>query len=104
MSLQIIQLPPARRDMTKHFFHLAKESRRVASRFFDAAQKTFATLAENPGHGGLWENDNPDLKGLRVWPVKGFNRHLVFYIADEARIRIVRVLHSSQDIDSIFGS
>jgi toxin ParE1/3/4 len=35
---------------------------------------------------------------LRVWPVPGFDRHLVFYVERADYIDVLRVLHGARDI------
>jgi hypothetical protein len=43
------------------------------------------------------------LSGRRMFRVQGFRRHLVFYRPTSEGIEVIRVLHSSQDIENIFG-
>jgi toxin ParE1/3/4 len=40
---------------------------------------------------------------MRVWRVEGFERYLILYRAGEARVEIVRVLHTARDFPSIFA-
>lgn len=56
-----------------------------------------------PGMGSLRKYKNPELSGLRMWPVKGFDNYLIFYLTKDKSIYIVRVLHGKQDIDRAFG-
>jgi len=41
------------------------------------------------------------LRGMRSWPVKGFEDVRVYYLAHEGGVRVVRVLHGKRDINSI---
>lgn len=34
--------------------------------------------------------------------VAGFEKHLIFYQANDTELRVIRMLHSSRDIESIF--
>jgi plasmid stabilization system protein ParE len=43
------------------------------------------------------------LRGLRSWPVKGFDDVRVYYLAYEGQVRVVRVLHGKRDINSILN-
>ena len=44
---------------------------------------------------------NPCLEGLRKWSVKGFEKHLIFYLSVDNYIEIVRILHAARDIEAI---
>jgi hypothetical protein len=49
----------------------------------------------------LKELKNPALKGLRFWPVKGFEDFLIFYLMQADTLRVIRILHGKRDIDRI---
>ncbi len=40
---------------------------------------------------------------VKVWPVKGFENFLIFYTISEGSIDVIRVLHGSRDIESVFS-
>jgi plasmid stabilization system protein ParE len=42
--------------------------------------------------------ENPELDGIRMWPIPDFPNHLIFYRLIETGVEIVRVLHSARDI------
>jgi toxin ParE1/3/4 len=63
------------------------------------SQATFSTLAEMPGIGSTYENDNPALADLRFIPITRFRNHLVFYRSSAHGIEIVRVLHGARDLE-----
>ena len=69
--------------------------------FFDAVRQTFAKLAQMSGMGRLYPLTNPRLEGLRKWSVKGFEKHLIFYLSFDDYIEIVRILHAARDIEAI---
>ena len=102
MSRLIHKLPEARQDLVEIADYLAQDSLSPSDRFLEAADKTFEFLGSMPDIGSPWESENPALAGLRVWPVSGFKRYLVFYRSTEDSIQIVRVLHAARDIESIF--
>ena len=54
-----------------------------------------------PEMGSPREFENPRLTGLRMWPIKGFLRYLIFYRPFEDGIEIIRVLRGEQDITAI---
>lgn len=70
-------------------------------RFLTATEESFDRLAQMPYIGGERKFKNPALHGLRMWPVKGFEKFLIFYLVLEDTIDIVRVLHASRDLASI---
>jgi len=42
------------------------------------------------------------MSGSRVFPVRGFGKHLVFYRPVEDGIEILRVIHGARDIEALF--
>jgi toxin ParE1/3/4 len=68
-----------------------------------AVNKSFRCIMRFPFIGGVWETDNPEFTSMRTWPIQGFENHLIFYRLSDAGIEIVRVLHGSRDLETIFG-
>ena len=101
MSLRIVIRPDASTDVDDCFLFIRQDSPDAAARFLTAADNTFVQLAEMPGIGRLCKVRNPDLDGLRRWPVRGFENILVFYLEREGTIHILRVLHGARDIEAI---
>lgn len=76
---RIFVRPAATRDVEESsFFYLLEASEAVSERFEEAVRATYAWILENPGSGAPRELLSPRLTGLRVWPVRGFEKHLVF--------------------------
>jgi toxin ParE1/3/4 len=44
-----------------------------------------------------------ELEGTRKWRIKDFDRFLIFYTPLEDGVRVLRVLHTSQDWWSLLG-
>ena len=94
--------PEADQDIDEQFAYLAKQaSLDVALRFLDATHKAFQTLAQMPEMGVKRDFRNPMLKGLRMWPIKGFQHYFVFYRPIDNGIDVIRVLHVARDIESL---
>ncbi len=89
-------------DINKHFDYLAERSVEAGLRFLRAVTRSLEDLALMPGIGARRDYHNPDLGGLRMSPVTGFENYLIFYLTAEDSIRVVRVLHGAQDIERIF--
>jgi toxin ParE1/3/4 len=103
MSHRISIRPQAMADLNKHADYLTQQDADLALRFFDAARQTFADLARRPEIGALYTTSNIRLQNLRKWHIKGFKRHLIFYLVQESTIEIVRILYGTQDIQSILS-
>jgi len=104
MRRRIVIRPLADYDLDEHAEYLARSNPAAARRFQTAADKAFKSLARIPGMGGLWECSDPKFADLRVWRIRGFKKYLIFYRPLADGIEVVRVLHGSQDIESILGA
>jgi len=105
MTSQYRVLPAADADLDDQAAYLARVAGlETALRFYDAASATFEDLVGMPGLGELRPTTNPRLEGLRVWRIKGFENHLIFYRQVADGIEVVRVLHGARDIDPILES
>jgi toxin ParE1/3/4 len=100
----VLVLPAAERDLEQYASYFARQRRPLAKRFLTAAKQTFRHLLRMPYLGGLWETDHSLFAELRVWPVQGFENHLIFYRPTSQGIEVYRVLHGSRDLETIFGS
>jgi len=95
--------PEASGDVDECFLYIAADSPEAAFRFLSSADETFLQLAETPRIGRRCDARNPNLKGLRRWPVRGFENFLVFYLEREGVVHIIRVLHGARDIEAILA-
>jgi toxin ParE1/3/4 len=101
MTLRLVLKPQADRDINNQFEYIANDNLEAAIRFYEAAFRAFDVLLTNPHIGPARDFEDPELKDIRIWLVKGFEKHLIFYRATDELVEIVRVLHTSRDIDSI---
>ena len=92
----------AKHDLIDLADAIAHDNLDAAERFLDAAEAGFRFLARTPSAGATREYLTPALKGLRMWPIKGFEKYLVFYRPVPGGLEIVRVLHAARDIGAIF--
>ena len=95
--------PQARDDIIAAALYIADDNQDAADRFLDAVKRTMATLEEMPHMGAPREFDHPDLAGMRFFPVTDFDNYLIFYVPRNTAIDVVRVLHGSQDIQTILS-
>jgi len=71
-------------------------------RFLGAIEESLEQVAEFPLLGKTREFQNEQLKGVRMWHVKGYENYLIFYAASESAIEVIRLLHGSRDIEELF--
>lgn len=80
--------------------YIGRSSPAAAERFLDATEATFAQLEGMPGMGRLYDSPDPRLAGVRVWSVKGFPNHLIFYRPLDSGIEVLHMLHGARDINA----
>jgi toxin ParE1/3/4 len=94
--------PLADSDVDNQFEYLAVEAGLdTAKRFLHALQQAVEVVRQNPEIGSPRALSDRRLAGLRVWPVRGFRRHLIFYIPGPRTIEVVRVLHGMRDVEGL---
>jgi len=76
---------------------------KVAARFSAAAIDAIKALARRPMAGPPRPVLNPQLAGLRSWPVKGFPAFRVYYLVREEVLIVVRVLNTRRNTDTILA-
>ena len=103
MAESVLRKPDVRRDLVDYAEHISRDSLDAALRFLDAAESTFKFLAENREVGQLCRFPQPELAGLRVWPIERFGNYLVFYQPTDDGVEVWRVLHGARDIEALFG-
>ncbi|SRR6266404_4187398 len=94
---RLLVSPSARSDLVNVREYIASENKRAAARIIREIKASFKTLLEFPEMGRRRDELR---QGLRSFPIK---KYVVFYFVTEDRVKIVRVLHGSRDIDTILG-
>lgn len=91
--------PKADQDLDDHAFYYATEaSPEVGHRFLVSAHETFSLLSTQPDMGWNPKLRFPELHGLRLFRVNGFERILILYRPLENGVEILRVIHGSQNV------
>jgi len=103
MSRRLYWTTAAHRDLVELADYLGADDSSTAIRFLDHAEATSHMLVEADGLGSLCDFTDSRTQGMRVWSVRGFRNHLMFYRPFESGIQIVRVLHAARDLENIFG-
>ncbi len=102
MSHPVTKRPQALKDLVEQAEFIARDSLDAAERFLDAAEATFDSLAQGPLLGELCHFQNPKTARLRMWQIRGFENHIVFYRPTASSVDIVRVIHAARDYQSLF--
>ena len=99
MKRAVLVRRTAERDLDEQAEYLATQSNvKRALRFYRAAEATFELLASRPGIGKVNQFRSRFLTNVRTFPLKGFPKHLVFYLPIEHGVEIIRVLHGARDL------
>ncbi len=103
MKVSITRSPKSEEDAYETYRYIALDSVEAAEAYFEALFDTFDKLLEYPNMGVLIEEAKGELQGLRLIRVSSkFRKHLVFYLPKENSIHVVRILHSSRDVELLF--
>jgi toxin ParE1/3/4 len=94
--------PQAWDDVRDIVAYIATDNPEAASRFVPALEETYAQLEALPGMGSVRHFRRKDLQGVRIIPVTGFERYLLFYTALGTHVKVLRILHAARDFPTIF--
>ena len=75
----------------------------VSNRFTAAIKKGYKQIADAPGIGAPRDYGNPALVGMRMFPVPGFPKYLIFYRVVGDTVEILHVKHGAQNLDALFA-
>ena len=79
MAGDVFMRPRAKKDVIEQALYIAEDNPDAADGFLDAVEQALDTLADMPEIGAPRQSYNPALEGIRMWPIKGFEKHLIFY-------------------------
>jgi toxin ParE1/3/4 len=92
----------AERDILQQIEYYAEQGlSEIAHRFSASVVVSLTFLIERPDVGSPRRTSNPQLVGLRSWPVKGFEDFRIHYLLQPDLLVVVRVLHGKQDTDAL---
>lgn len=89
-------------ELVEQAAHYAEVDPALAVRFLDACEACFVFLKDNSGVGSARAFEDARLKDVRMWRVKGFEKHLVFYVPVAEGIKILHLVHSAVDYNRVF--
>lgn len=102
--VRLVRKREAERDLVDQVEYLARYEPAVARRYLIAVERAFRRLEERPEIGERRRFKERALETVRVWPVPGFRRFLVFYRVTDGVVEILRVLHSARDAARLLRS
>jgi len=85
-------------------FYIAGDNEDAAQRFLAACDETFSFLVNNTQVGATRTFQDPSLRDVRMWRVKGFEKYLIFYQPLSDGIKILHVVHSASNYKVLFES
>jgi toxin ParE1/3/4 len=94
---QVARRPLAATDILEIWDYIAEDSLDEADLWVDRLDEKLGLLATQPSMGRA---RNELAAGLRSFP---FGRYVIFYVPLADGIDVVRVLHSSRDVDLALG-
>jgi len=83
MSLAMIKRPAASRDIEECFVYIAEQNLDAGVAFLVAVEESFELLSSFPLLGADLDLANEQLRGMRIWRVKGFEKYLMFYLVHD---------------------
>jgi len=101
MTPRIIRSSQVRLEIVKTAEYIGQRNIDAGLRFFDAVEETIGRLAEMPTLAGVWESSEPELAGLRVWPVRGFANYLIFFKPISDGIQVFSVVDGRRDLEQL---
>jgi toxin ParE1/3/4 len=99
----VVFLKKAEEDLDSITDYIASDNLRVARAFRDSIRETCALLLGMPGLGIFRSFGNPKFSDMRFWPLKGFEKYLIFYRITEQHLEVIRVLHGARDLSALFS-
>jgi toxin ParE1/3/4 len=92
----------AEEDIEDIAYYIAQDNVRAAEAFREALENACFLLAERPEIGPLRSFGNPRLSDVRLWPIRGFERYLLFYRVAGDTLDVIRVVHGARDLPALF--
>lgn len=101
MPRRLVRRRAADEDITEQVAYIAGERPAVAHRYAIAVEHAFERIRDLPEIGVPRSYGARHLRAVRVWPVPGFRRFLIFYRVTPRTVEVIRVLHSARDVPRI---
>lgn len=93
----------AQEDVDAIAHYIAGDNPEAVERFFAALDDLCELLMHASDIGSTRIFQSPLLLGMRIIPLKKFEKYLVFYRLHGDDIEIIRVIHGARDYPAFFG-
>jgi toxin ParE1/3/4 len=104
VSGRIIRRPEVDRDIERLAEYVGRRDGLAAAEgLIDAVEAAIRRAAARPYLASPYDYAPPELPDLRFAPARPFRRHLILYRPMPGGIEVVRVVHASQDPNSLFA-
>ena len=101
MKRKLIARPRAELDVIKHFVYLTEQNPPLAARFKKSVKAAFASIAKSPTSCATVQFRSLPEIDLRFKRPAGFKNYLIYFQVTDDCIFILRVLHASQNAESV---
>lgn len=94
----------AEQDLFTHARYIAEDNRDTAETFISSFIETAKIIVGMPFAGKEYPDADVRIDGVRIFPVRDFNKYLIFYrqTGKGKYIEIIRIIHTAQDIRLLF--
>ena len=89
-------------DLPGIYARIARDSPAAAERVLEAVEQVFIQISLQPEIGILYPTQNPQMRGIRILPLKGFSTYLVFYRIEETAVTMLYVVHGARHMPHLF--
>ncbi len=96
--------PQAWADLYQQVEYYADHQPELGRRFMQEVEANLALLSKNPLLGTSYVLVTGNATDLRYWTMAAFPSHVIFYRVESDFLTVVRILHSSRDLQSVFES
>ncbi|MBE9141077.1 type II toxin-antitoxin system RelE/ParE family toxin [Nodosilinea sp. LEGE 07088] len=100
----LVKRPIVIQDLIAHATYISLDNLDASDRFLHAAEATFQRIAELPNIGRLSGFSNLAIAQIRQYPIKGFNKYIIFYQIHPETVEVIRVLHGAQNLEFILDN
>jgi toxin ParE1/3/4 len=97
VSRPVARHPAVEDDILDIAKWIAHDSAQAARRFLAAVEESIAGLRLFPNKGSPKQFRANALAGVRSWRVRGFPKHLIFYVVRPDDVYVLAVLHGARN-------
>lgn len=104
MKRQFYLSDKAEQDLFVHARYIAEDNRDAAEKFISSFVETAKIIVVMPFAGKEYLDADVRIGGMRIFPVRDFDKYLIFYrqVQKGKYIEIIRIIHAAQDIRVLF--